>query len=64
MTDRDWYDDSEYQDAVRRAERATRFGWATIAAATGSLGCALVASAVVGIAVVIACYYIVVASHY
>ncbi|MEU8698023.1 hypothetical protein AB0C61_10155 [Streptomyces sp. NPDC048680] len=64
MTDRDWYDDSEYADAVQRAERATRCGWATIAAVTGSLGCAPAASAVVGIAVVVACYYVVVAAHY
>jgi hypothetical protein len=35
MSDRGWDDDSEYQEAVRRAERATRFGWAAIG---GTLG--------------------------
>src|SRR4051794_30966433 len=42
MTDRGWYDDSEYHDAVQRAERATRFGWATMAGTAGALGCALI----------------------
>lgn len=28
----DWYDDSGYRDAVRRADRAARWGWAVIAA--------------------------------
>ncbi|WP_393058343.1 hypothetical protein [Streptomyces sp. LN549] len=64
MTDRDWYDDSEHDDAVQRAERATRFGWATIAGAVGALGCALVALAVVGVAAVVACLYVVMAADH
>ncbi|MEV6326322.1 hypothetical protein [Streptomyces sp. NPDC051909] len=43
MNERDWGDDSAYDDAVRRAERATRFGWTAIATTTGTLGCALIA---------------------
>jgi len=27
----DWYDDSGYRDAVKRADRAARWGWAVIA---------------------------------
>ncbi|MER5526928.1 hypothetical protein ABT075_20395 [Streptomyces sp. NPDC002677] len=45
MTDRDWYDDSDYRDAVRRSGRAARFGWAAIAGTAGALGCALAALA-------------------
>ncbi|WP_327727380.1 hypothetical protein OG250_09165 [Streptomyces sp. NBC_00487] len=61
MSDRGWDDDSEYQEAVRRAERATRFGWSAIGGTLGALGCALIAAVVVCAAVVVACVYVVVA---
>lgn len=37
MTDRGWHDDTDYQDAVSRAERMTRFSWRVIA----TVSCAL-----------------------
>ncbi|MEV4231177.1 hypothetical protein AB0J81_29635 [Streptomyces bobili] len=43
MAERDWYDDSDYDDA-RRAERATRWGRRVIGSVTGLLGCALIAA--------------------
>ncbi|GAA2235229.1 hypothetical protein GCM10010430_14990 [Kitasatospora cystarginea] len=49
MTDRGWYDDSECEDAVQRAARATRFGWIAIAGVTGLIGLALVAAVVVAV---------------
>ncbi|MER5370225.1 hypothetical protein [Streptomyces sp. NPDC002722] len=61
MADRDWYDDSDYQDAVQRAERATRFGWAAIAGTTGVLGCVLIAVAMICAVAVLSCLYVVVA---
>lgn len=61
MSDRGWCDDSDYDAAVQRAERATRFGWAAIAGTTGVLGCALVAMTFVCVAVALACLYLVVA---
>ncbi|QGZ50392.1 hypothetical protein GPZ77_20300 [Streptomyces sp. QHH-9511] len=64
MTDRGWYDDSEYQDAVQRAERATRFGWAAIAGTTGVLAFALLVVAVVCAVAVLACIYVVMAMNY
>jgi hypothetical protein len=63
MTGRDWNDDGAYDDAVQRAERVTRFGWAAIAGITGLVGCTLVAMAVICGAVVIACAYLVVAMN-
>ncbi|WP_432104557.1 hypothetical protein [Streptomyces sp. bgisy091] len=57
MNDRGWGDDSEYHDAVRRAARATRNGWAVIAGTVGVLGCALtVLAALCAVAVVSALY--------
>ncbi|MEU0298002.1 hypothetical protein ABZ252_00760 [Streptomyces sp. NPDC006175] len=64
MTDRGWYDDSEYHNAVQRAERAERFGWATIAGTAGALGCALIVSVALCVVAVVACLYIVVAMDY
>ncbi|MCT2546701.1 MULTISPECIES: hypothetical protein [Streptomyces] len=61
MADRDWYDDSDHHDAVQRAERATRFGWAAIAGTTGVLGCVLIAVAMICVVAVLSCLYIVVA---
>ncbi|MFF1963747.1 hypothetical protein ACFVW5_09045 [Streptomyces sp. NPDC058232] len=61
MTDRDWNDDSDYDDAVQRAEQATRFGWAAIAGTIGVFGCALIATAVVCVVAVIGCLYVVMA---
>ncbi|WP_371661660.1 hypothetical protein [Streptomyces sp. NBC_00280] len=63
MTDHDWDDDSGYRDAVRRAERATRFGWAAIAGTTGVLGCALIVMAVVCAVAVVAGLYVVVSMN-
>jgi hypothetical protein len=60
VTDRSRDDDSEYRDAVQRAERATRFGWAAIAGTTGMLGCVLVVMAVVCAVAVVAGLYVVV----
>ncbi|MEW2490259.1 hypothetical protein [Streptomyces sp. NPDC048411] len=64
MTDRDWDDDSEYHNAVDRAERATRVGWAVIAGTTGVLGCVLIAMAIVCVVAVVACVYVVMAADY
>ncbi|MFE5485193.1 hypothetical protein [Streptomyces sp. NPDC056527] len=64
MTERDWNDDSDYDDAVQKAERATRFGWAAIAVTTGVLGCLLIVLAVVCVVAVMACVYVVVAMDY
>lgn len=61
MTDRDWNDDSDYDDAAQRAEQATRFGWAAIAGTVGVLGCTLIATAVVCVVTVIGCLYVVMA---
>lgn len=64
MSERGWDDDGEYHDAVRRAERATRFGWAAIGGTLGALGCALAAAVVVCAVVVVALAYAVVAMHH
>ncbi|MER5520332.1 hypothetical protein [Streptomyces sp. NPDC002763] len=64
MADRDWYDDSDHRDAVRRSQRATRFGWSAIAGTAGALGCALVALAVVGAAAVLGGLYVVMATNH
>ena len=61
MSDRGWDDDSGYHDAVRRAERVARFGWAAIGGTVGALGCALIAAAVVCAVAVAAFVYLVVA---
>ncbi|MEW2129719.1 hypothetical protein [Streptomyces sp. NPDC005435] len=59
MDDRDWNDDGDYDRAVRRARRVTRFGWGAIGVTVGALGCALIG--VVGMAVW--CVYVLVAAH-
>ncbi|MEV7566200.1 hypothetical protein [Streptomyces tanashiensis] len=41
--DDDRWDGAEGREVLRRAERATRWGWAAIAGVTGLLGFALVA---------------------
>ncbi|MEU8648529.1 hypothetical protein [Streptomyces sp. NPDC048737] len=67
MADRGWHEDSDYHEAVQRAERATRFGWSAIAWSTGALGalgCVLITVAVLCVVAVIACLFVVVASHY
>lgn len=61
MTDRDWYDDSDYEGAVERAERMTRIGWRVIAGVAGLLGIAVIAAVVVCLVVVIGVAYGVVA---
>ncbi|MEU3949388.1 hypothetical protein [Streptomyces sp. NPDC029526] len=64
MADRGWYDDSDYHEAVQRAERATRSGWSAIAWTTGALGCVLITIAVLCVVAVVACLFVVVASDY
>ncbi|MFJ8645901.1 hypothetical protein ACIRNI_07235 [Streptomyces sp. NPDC093546] len=64
MPDRDWYDDSEYHDAVQRAERSARFGWAMIAGTVGGLGCALLTLVSLAVVAAVACMYAVVAMDY
>ncbi|MEU4011848.1 hypothetical protein [Streptomyces pseudogriseolus] len=59
MTDRDWYDDSDYEGAVERAERMTRVGWGAIAGVTGLLGIAVIAVAVACVAAAVAMAYVV-----
>jgi hypothetical protein len=44
--DRDWHDDSDYDEAVRKAERMTRFGWRAIAGVSGAIGLVAVVAAV------------------
>ncbi|MEU5277065.1 hypothetical protein AB0G87_11695 [Streptomyces asoensis] len=59
MTDGDWNDDSDYRDAVRRADRAERTGWRLIAGTTGLIGLVLVILAVVCVVAVVAGLYLV-----
>ena len=61
MTERDWYDDSDYRSAVEQAERMTRVGWKAIGAVTGLLGIAVIGVVVVCLAVGVAMAYVVVA---
>ncbi|MER7726202.1 hypothetical protein [Streptomyces sp. NPDC096323] len=42
MTDRGWYDDDGYDEALQRAKGATRVDWAAIAGTAGALTCALI----------------------
>ncbi|WP_370414338.1 hypothetical protein [Streptomyces fradiae] len=59
MNDRDaWYDDRACEDAVRRADRVTRFAWTAIATTTGTLGCALIAALAIGTGAVLAVVYL------
>ncbi|MFD7610328.1 hypothetical protein [Streptomyces sp. NPDC059828] len=62
--DRSWYDDSDQHDAIQRAERATRFGWAAITGMAGGCGCALIAVAAVGVVAILTCLCLVVAMDY
>ncbi|MGW5327405.1 hypothetical protein [Streptomyces sp. NPDC004014] len=61
MTDRDWSDDGDYENAVEQAERTTRNGWGAIAGVTGLLGVGVIAVVAVCAAVVIGMGYVVVA---
>ncbi|MFE1844417.1 hypothetical protein [Streptomyces sp. NPDC059515] len=61
MTDRDWYDDSDYEGAVEQAERMARIGWRVIAGVAGLLGIAVIAAVVVCLVVVLGMAYAVVA---
>ncbi|MET9809567.1 hypothetical protein [Streptomyces halstedii] len=63
MSDRVWYDDSEYHDALERAEQATRFGWAVIAGTAGALVCALIVLVALCVVALVAGLYVVVAMH-
>ncbi|MGW2636918.1 hypothetical protein [Streptomyces sp. NPDC001348] len=71
MTERGRYDDGrdrcdggDHREAVRRAERATRFGWAAITGVSGLLGCTVIAVAVAFLGAVAACAYVVVAAQH
>ncbi|CAM5446445.1 hypothetical protein [Streptomyces aurantiogriseus] len=57
MTNRDWYDDSDYQRAVEQAERMTRVSWKAIAGVTGLLGVAMIAVAVACLVLAVALAY-------
>ncbi|MGQ4419692.1 hypothetical protein ACN6LA_007236 [Streptomyces sp. SAS_269] len=61
MTNRDWYDDRDYESEVERAERMTRIGWRAIAGVVGLLGIGVIAVVVVCLAAVIGMAYVVVA---
>lgn len=63
MAEDDWDDDSAYDDAVRRARRATRIGWTAISGTVTALGCAAVMVAVACLAVAVACVYVVVSMN-
>ncbi|WP_329385322.1 hypothetical protein [Streptomyces sp. NBC_01716] len=43
MTERDWDDDTEYHEALARAERATRFGWTAMKILVALLAIAVLA---------------------
>ncbi|MCX2181019.1 hypothetical protein KV205_10805 [Streptomyces sp. SKN60] len=59
MNDRDdRYDDRACEDAVRRADRVTRFAWPAIATTTGILGCALIAALAICTGAVFAVVYL------
>ncbi|MBW5251112.1 hypothetical protein JGS39_19290 [Streptomyces sp. P01-B04] len=60
MTDGDWHDDSEYHEAVQRAARAKKFGWAVTAGTAGALGCALIVLVSFVVVAVVAGLYVVV----
>ncbi|WP_242442002.1 hypothetical protein [Streptomyces sp. CB02460] len=51
MAGDDWDDDRAYDDAVRRARRATRVGWTAIGGTVTALGC--VAAVVAGVCLVV-----------
>lgn len=62
MNGRDWDDDSDYEDVLRRSERAARSGWVAITGTLGVLGCALVVLGVLCVAAVMAGLYVVMAA--
>ncbi|MEU8538384.1 hypothetical protein AB0C52_00015 [Streptomyces sp. NPDC048717] len=62
MMERDWCDDADERDAVRRAEQATRFGWAAIAGTVGAVGCVGIGVILVCAVAVVGCLALVVAS--
>lgn len=57
MSDRDWYDDGDYREASRQAERVTRWSWTAIAGVTGFLALVVVALVVVSLLAVVALAY-------
>ncbi|NEC65798.1 hypothetical protein [Streptomyces sp. SID9727] len=60
MAEDDWNDDTAYDDAVRRARRATRVGWTAITGTLTTLGCAAVVVTGACLVAVFACAYLVV----
>ncbi|WP_399886676.1 hypothetical protein ACGH7X_19535 [Streptomyces sp. BBFR51] len=63
MTDGDWYDDSDYESAVKRSERVTRVGWTAILGVTGVVGVAAIAAVVVCLAAVVGGVYVVMVAN-
>ncbi|MFI0965921.1 hypothetical protein ACH4S8_31680 [Streptomyces sp. NPDC021080] len=63
MTERHWYDDSDYESAVERSERVTRAGWTAILGVTGLLGVAAIAAVVVCLAGAVGMFYVVVVAN-
>ncbi|MER5964929.1 hypothetical protein [Streptomyces sp. NPDC002057] len=61
MDDGGW-DGDEGREVLRRAERATRWGWTGIAGVTGLLGCALVAVVGGGLLVLVGTVYVLMAA--
>ncbi|MFE1577629.1 hypothetical protein [Streptomyces fradiae] len=57
MTGRDWYDDSDYESAVERAERMTRIGWRAIAGLMSLLGIAVISAVVFCLVVFVGMLY-------
>lgn len=63
MAEGAWDDDRGYDDALRRARRATRVGWTAISGTVAALGCAAVVVAGACLAVVVGCMYVVVSMN-
>lgn len=57
MSDDEECDDRDHRDAVRKAERATRWGWVAVAGVTGLLAAAVTALVVVWWLVAVALGY-------
>ncbi|MBJ6637160.1 hypothetical protein H4K36_02860 [Streptomyces sp. DHE7-1] len=62
MTNRDWYDDRDYEGAAEQAERMARIGWKAIAGVTGLLGIGVMILVVGCLAVAVGMAYVVVAT--
>jgi hypothetical protein len=58
MTERDWYDDSDYDSAAEHAERTARMGWTAILGVTELMGVAAIAAIVVRLAAAVGMVYV------